>query len=55
VTFEPALSHRLRDELSIKYIGRTYAEHVRETPEAGAGGDDVIAVRVTPDTVAGRL
>jgi PPOX class probable F420-dependent enzyme len=55
VTFEPALSHRLRDELSIKYIGKTYAEHVRDTPEAGAGGDDVIAVRVTPDTVAGRL
>jgi PPOX class probable F420-dependent enzyme len=51
--FEPALSHRLRDELTIKYVGRTYAEHVEHTPEAKAG--DVVAVRVTPERIAGRL
>lgn len=54
-TFEPARSNRLRDELSIKYIGTTYAEHVRDTPEAEAGLGEVVAVRVTPEAVAGRL
>jgi PPOX class probable F420-dependent enzyme len=51
--FEPALTHRLRDELTIKYVGRTYAEHIEHTPEAKAG--DVVAVRVTPERIAGRL
>jgi PPOX class probable F420-dependent enzyme len=51
--FEPALTERLRDELSIKYVGRTYAEHLEQTPEAAAGR--VVAVRVTPERVAGRL
>jgi PPOX class probable F420-dependent enzyme len=51
--FEPGLSTQLRDELSIKYLGKTYAEHVRDTPEANA--DEAIAIRVTPVKVAGRL
>jgi PPOX class probable F420-dependent enzyme len=51
--FEPALSRRLRDELAIKYVGRTYAEHVRQTPEAASG--EVVAVRVTPERIAGRM
>ncbi|WP_040405477.1 TIGR03618 family F420-dependent PPOX class oxidoreductase [Amycolatopsis nigrescens] len=54
-TFEPAASERLRDELSLKYVGKTYAEHVEETPEAKAGLGGIVAVRVTPDKVAGRL
>jgi PPOX class probable F420-dependent enzyme len=53
--FEPALSHRLRDELSLKYVGRTYAEHVARIPEARAGSGEVVAVRVTPEGIAGRL
>jgi PPOX class probable F420-dependent enzyme len=51
--FEPALTERLRDDLSLKYVGRTYAEHVARTPEAAAG--DVVAVRVRPQRIAGRL
>ena len=51
--FEPALSERLRDRLTMKYVGRTYAEHVERTPEARAG--DAVAVRVTPERIAGRL
>jgi PPOX class probable F420-dependent enzyme len=53
--FDPAVSHQLRDELSIKYIGKTYAEHVRDTPEAKDGLGEIIAVRVTLGKVAGRL
>jgi PPOX class probable F420-dependent enzyme len=52
--FEPALTDRLRDELSIKYVGRTYAEHVEQTPEAAADAE-VVAVRVRPGRIAGRL
>jgi PPOX class probable F420-dependent enzyme len=52
--FEPALTERLRDELSIKYIGRTYAEHVEQTPEADADAE-LVAVRVRPGRIAGRL
>jgi len=51
--FEPALSERLRDELTIKYVGVTYAEHVERTPEAEAG--EVVAVRLVPERTAGRL
>jgi PPOX class probable F420-dependent enzyme len=51
--FEPALSERLRDDLTIKYIGMPYAEHVERTPEAEAG--EVIAVRLVPERTAGRL
>jgi PPOX class probable F420-dependent enzyme len=51
--FEPALSERLRDDLTIKYIGMPYAEHVERTPEAEAG--EVVAVRLIPDRTAGRL
>jgi PPOX class probable F420-dependent enzyme len=51
--FEPALSERLRDDLTLKYIGVPYAEHVERTPEAEAG--DVIAVRLVPERTAGRL
>ena len=53
--FEPALSERLRDDLAVKYVGRTYAEHVERTPEARAGLGEVVAVRVTPERIAGRL
>jgi PPOX class probable F420-dependent enzyme len=52
--FEPALTQRLRDELTLKYVGRTYAEHVEQTPEADAGAE-VVAVRVRPGRIAGRL
>jgi PPOX class probable F420-dependent enzyme len=51
--FEPALSERLRDDLTIKYIGMPYAEHVERTPEAEAG--EVVAVRLIPERTAGRL
>jgi PPOX class probable F420-dependent enzyme len=51
--FEPALSDRLRDDLTKKYVGVTYAEHVARTPEAEAG--DAIAVRLVPERTAGRL
>jgi PPOX class probable F420-dependent enzyme len=54
-TFDHEASERLRDELSLKYIGKTFAEHVEDTPEARAGLGETVAVRVTPDTVAGRL
>jgi PPOX class probable F420-dependent enzyme len=54
-TFDPAASDRLRDELSLKYIGTTFAEHVEATPEARAGLGETVAVRVTPAVVAGRL
>lgn len=54
-TFDPAAGLRLRDELSLKYIGKTFAEHVEATPEAKVGLAETVAVRVTPDTVAGRL
>ncbi|MFC5231952.1 TIGR03618 family F420-dependent PPOX class oxidoreductase [Pseudonocardia zijingensis] len=53
-TFEPALTQRLRDELTLKYVGRTYAEHVEQTPEADSGAE-VVAVRVRPGRIAGRL
>ncbi len=53
--FEPGLSERLRDDLSIKYVGRPTAELVERTPEAKAGLGEVIAVRVIPEKVAGRL
>jgi PPOX class probable F420-dependent enzyme len=52
--FEPALSERLRDNLSIKYVGLTYAEHVEQTPEAKTDAE-VVAVRVRPERIAGRL
>jgi hypothetical protein len=51
--FELALSERLRDDMTLKYIGVPYAEHVERTPEAEAG--DVIAVRLVPERTAGRL
>jgi PPOX class probable F420-dependent enzyme len=51
--FEPALSERLRDDLTMKYTGVPYAEHVARTPEAEAG--EVVAVRLVPDRTAGRL
>jgi PPOX class probable F420-dependent enzyme len=51
--FEPALSHRLRDDLTMKYVGVPHAEHVARTPEAPTG--DVIAVRLVPERTAGRL
>jgi hypothetical protein len=54
-TFDPAAGLRLRDELSLKYTGRTFAEHVEATPEANVGPAGTVAVRVTPGTVAGRL
>jgi PPOX class probable F420-dependent enzyme len=52
--FEPALTERLRDDLSLKYVGRTYAEHLEQTPEADTDAD-VVAVRVQPERIAGRL
>jgi PPOX class probable F420-dependent enzyme len=52
-TFDAAALHRLRDELTLKYLGKTYAEHVEATPEAEAG--DLLAVRVSCERVAGRL
>jgi PPOX class probable F420-dependent enzyme len=52
--FEPALTGRLRDELALKYVGRTYAEHVEQTPEAKTDAD-MVAVRVRPVRIAGRL
>jgi PPOX class probable F420-dependent enzyme len=54
-TFDPAAGRRLRDELSLKYIGKTFAEHVESTPEAKVGLAETVAVRVTPAAVAGRL
>jgi PPOX class probable F420-dependent enzyme len=54
-SFEPESSARLRDQLAVKYVGRTYAEHVARTPEARAGLGEVVAVRVTPERIAGRL
>lgn len=52
--FEPALTERLRDQLTFKYVGRTYAEHVEQTPEAVTDAE-VVAVRVQPGRIAGRL
>ena len=54
-TFDPAAGRRLGDELSLKYIGKTFAEHVEVTPEANVALAGTVAVRVTPDAVAGRL
>lgn len=51
--FEPALSERLRDGLTMKHTGVHYAEHVARTPEAEAG--EVVVVRLVPDRTAGRL
>jgi PPOX class probable F420-dependent enzyme len=51
--FEPALSGRLRDDLTLKYVGVPHAEHVARTPEAASG--DVVAVRLVPERTAGRL
>jgi PPOX class probable F420-dependent enzyme len=51
--FEPALSDRLRDGLTMKYVGVPHSEHVARTPEAEAG--EVIAVRLVPERTAGRL
>jgi PPOX class probable F420-dependent enzyme len=51
--FEPALTEQLRDELTLKYVGRTYAEHVEQTPEAKTG--EVVAVRLVPKRTTGRL
>jgi hypothetical protein len=36
-------------------VGRTYAEHVERTPEAKTGLSEVVAVRVRPERIAGRL
>jgi PPOX class probable F420-dependent enzyme len=54
-TFEPEHGDELRDELAQKYIGKTYAQHIRDTPEAGADKRPVTAIRVTPRKVVGRL
>ena len=54
-TFEPERAVELRDELAVKYIGVTYPEHVRRTPEAAAGLGSITAVRLTPQKLAGRL
>jgi PPOX class probable F420-dependent enzyme len=51
--FEPALAGRLRDDLTMKYVGVPYAEHIARTPEAAVG--DVVAVRLVPERTAGRL
>lgn len=52
--FEPTRSERLRDEPTLKYVGRTYSEHIELTPEADTGAE-LIAVRVRPGRIAGRL
>ncbi|MGP4020707.1 PPOX class F420-dependent oxidoreductase [Saccharopolyspora sp. 5N708] len=54
-TFESVGVRQLRDELSIKYVGKAYAEHIEDTPEAGADRREITAVRVTPTKIAGRL
>lgn len=54
-TFEPELSEELRDELAMKYIGTTYAQHIIDTPEAGHDTRPVTAIRVTPRKIVGRL
>jgi PPOX class probable F420-dependent enzyme len=51
---DPDGGPRLSDELALKYVGTTRAEHVAATPEAG-GGPPPVAVRVRPERVAGRL
>jgi len=54
-TFESAEVHRLRDALALKYVGKTYAQHIADTPEAGADTREITTVRVTPTKIAGRL
>ncbi|WP_409497101.1 PPOX class F420-dependent oxidoreductase [Amycolatopsis sp. cmx-11-12] len=55
VALETEGRFRLRDNLSMKYIGLTYAEHIKQTPEAGHDTRDIIAARLTPHRVIGRL
>ncbi|MCI2423143.1 PPOX class F420-dependent oxidoreductase [Saccharopolyspora sp. K220] len=54
-TFESAGAHQLRDELALKYVGKTYAQHVEDTPEAGTDRREITAIRVTPTKISGRL
>ncbi|MCP3800964.1 TIGR03618 family F420-dependent PPOX class oxidoreductase [Allokutzneria sp. A3M-2-11 16] len=48
-------THALREELTMKYIGTSYAEHIRRTPEADHSHATVTTVRVTPERITGRL
>ena len=48
-------THALREELTMKYIGTSYAEHIRRTPEADHSDATVTTVRVSPERITGRL
>ncbi|AOS62156.1 PPOX class F420-dependent oxidoreductase [Actinoalloteichus hymeniacidonis] len=52
--FEPDTALALRDELSRKYVGLSYAEHIAQTPEAAHLGP-ITSVRVSPERITGRL
>ncbi|WP_158889534.1 PPOX class F420-dependent oxidoreductase [Amycolatopsis anabasis] len=55
VVLETEGRFQLRDELSKKYIGVPYAQHIKQTPEAGHDPRDIIAARLTPHRIVGRL
>lgn len=46
---------QLRDALSTKYLGVSYAQHIKQTPEAGHDTRDIITARLTPHRIVGRL
>ncbi|WP_086825205.1 TIGR03618 family F420-dependent PPOX class oxidoreductase [Allokutzneria sp. NRRL B-24872] len=48
-------AHELREELTMKYIGTSYAEHIRRTPEADHSDATITTVRVRPTRISGRL
>ncbi|MFB9909284.1 TIGR03618 family F420-dependent PPOX class oxidoreductase [Allokutzneria oryzae] len=48
-------THDLREELTMKYIGTSYAQHIKQTPEADHSDTTVTTVRVTPQRITGRL
>ncbi|MER7015072.1 PPOX class F420-dependent oxidoreductase [Saccharopolyspora sp. NPDC000359] len=54
-TFEPERAEQLREQLVRKYIGKSWVQHITDTPEAGADRRPVTAVRITRRKVVGRL
>ncbi|KAA5826095.1 PPOX class F420-dependent oxidoreductase [Saccharopolyspora hirsuta] len=54
-TFEPERAEQLREQLVRKYIGKSWAQHIADTPEAGADRRPITAVRISPRKVVGRL
>lgn len=54
-TFDSVPAHELREELTLKYVGKSYGQHIRDTPAAGADRREITVVRVTSKKVVGRL